>query len=159
ALTEGATISSLAPLDANTVVYTGRAADGAGPWLWAVDVNSRKSHRISAGLEQYTSVAASADGRTLAASRSNPRASLSSVPILDREALPADVHPYGPAGVRAWMPRVRNSALYYLSAFGTADGLWRFQDAQTTEIWRGSQAALLEPPAISRDGLHAAILL
>jgi Tol biopolymer transport system component len=158
-LTYGALVSSIARIDARTVLYTGRAADGAGPWLWTVDVNTKISHRISAGLEQYTAVSASADGLTLAASRSIPRASLWSVPILPREALPADAQPSGPAGVRAWLPRVRGNAVYYLSAFGTADGLWRFQSGQTTEIWRGSQGALLEPPALSHDGLHAAIIL
>jgi Tol biopolymer transport system component len=159
ALTQGASVSTIAPLDSSTVLYTGRAADGAGPWLWALDLQTKISHRISSGLEQYTAISASADGRTLAASRSSPRASLWAVPILEREALPSDVQPYGPVGVRAWLPRVRVNALYFLSAFGTGDGLWRFQNGQTTEIWKGAQGALLEPPAISYDGVHAAVIL
>jgi Tol biopolymer transport system component len=96
---------------------------------------------------------------TLAATRAIPRASLWSVPILDREAEVGDLQPYGPAGVRAWLPRVRGNGVFYLSAFGTGDGLWRAQGGQTTEIWKGSQGALLEPAAISQDGLHAAVVL
>jgi len=161
ALTHGLLISSIAPIDANTVLYTGRAADGAGPWLWAFDVKSKTSQRVSSGLEQYTSISASADGRTLAATRSSPSASLSRVPILDQDrvAEQSDVRPEDPQGVRALSPRVRNNAVYYLSTTGSADGLWRLQDGVRTEIWKGSQGALLEPPAISADGSHAAILV
>jgi len=49
--------------------------------------------------------------------------------------------------------------MYYLSALGTGDGLWKFLDGQATEIWRGSQGALLEPAAVSPDGLRLAIIL
>jgi Tol biopolymer transport system component len=158
-LTQGATIDTIAPIDPDTVLYTGRAADGTGPWLWAVDVRSKSSHRISAGLEQYTSISTSADGRTLAASRSIPRAGLWSVPILEHQAGPADVQPEGPSGVRALAPQARGTALYYLSALDGADGLWRLQKGQATEVWAGSRGALFEAPSISRDGLHAAIVL
>ena len=42
---------------------------------------------------------------------------------------------------------------------GAGDGLWRYKDGQPAEVWQGSQGALLEPPAVSRDGLHVAVLL
>ena len=158
-LTDHATVSSMALTDADTVLYTGRAADGAGPWLWALDVKSRTSHRVSSGLEQYTSISASADGRNLAASLASPRATLSAVPILDRVAEPRDVHPFGPQGVRALAPRLRGQALFYLSAMGAGDGLWRYKDGQPVEVWQGAQGPLLEPPAVSRDGLHVAVVL
>src|SRR5579871_1778240 len=67
-LTEhNAEVRDVAPLDARTVVYVARDHDGSGPWLWALDVNSKTSQRITVGLESYISVAASADGRRLAA--------------------------------------------------------------------------------------------
>ena len=161
ALTQNALeVGSLAPLDARALLYVARAEDGSGPWLWALDVSSRTSRRLSSGLEQYTSVSSSADGRRIVAAVANPRASLWSAPILrDRLAEARDVQPYGPAGVRALAPRLSGNALFYLSALGTGDGLWRFAAGQSTEIWKGSQGALLEPPAISPDGLHAAIVL
>ena len=152
-------VSSLAPIDARTLLYVARAEDGSGPWLWALDVDSRTSRRLSWGLEQYTSVSSSADGRRVVAAVGNPRASLWITPILDRPAEPADVQPYGPSGVRALAPRVSGKALFYLSALGTGDGLWRFVGGQSTEIWKGSQGALLEPPALSPDGLRAAVVL
>jgi Tol biopolymer transport system component/aminoglycoside phosphotransferase (APT) family kinase protein len=158
-LTRHQTVSSLTALDTNTLLYTSRAEDGSGPWLWALDVARHASHRVSWGLEQYTSISASADGRTLAASLARPRATLFAVPILDRMAVAGDVRPFGPPGVRALAPRVRGQVLFYLSAMGTGDGLWRMKDGQSTEVWHGAEGALLEPAAISRDGLHAAVVL
>jgi TolB protein len=61
--------------------------------------------------------------------------------------------------VRAWGPRVSGTSLFYLSAQGTADGLWRYRDEESVEIWRGSQGELSDPAAPSPDGLQAAIVL
>ena len=63
------------------------------------------------------------------------------------------------ARVRAFGPRFGGTSLFYLSSRGTGDGLWRFQDGQTTEIWKGADGALLDPPAVSRDGRRVAIAL
>ena len=60
---------------------------------------------MSFGLEKYTSLAASADGRRLVASVANPTASLWSVPILDRLAEERDVAPFPLPTARALMPR------------------------------------------------------
>jgi hypothetical protein len=56
-------------------------------------------------------------------------------------------------------PRFGGTSLFYLSSRGTGDGLWRFQDGQTTEIWKGSDGAQLDPPAVSADGQRVAIAL
>src|SRR4030095_14908844 len=45
----------LAPLDTRTLLYVGRAEDRSGPWLWALDVNRKVTHRLSTGVGQYTS--------------------------------------------------------------------------------------------------------
>ena len=111
------------------------------------------------GLEQYTSIAASADGRRLVASVAKPRAELLTVPIMARLTTVDDVRPYGVPGVRALAPRLRGQALFYLSGQGTGDGLWRLQDDQATEIWRGSRGALLEAASVSPDGLQVAVVL
>jgi Tol biopolymer transport system component/predicted Ser/Thr protein kinase len=152
-------VSSPAPLDLRTVIYVARDRDGSGPWLWALDVNRKTTHRISFGLEKYVSVAASADGRHLVATEASPIPSLWSVPILNRVAEERDAKPYPVGTVRALGPRFGGTSLFYLSSRGTGDGLWRFQDGQTTEIWKGSDGALLEPPAVSADGRHVAIAL
>ena len=102
------------PVGNRTVFYVARDSDGSGPWLWALDLKSRESRRMSIGLEQYTSVQASADGLKLVADISNPAAGLWTVPILDRVAGEADVKPFAVQNVRALAPRFGGSSLFYL---------------------------------------------
>ena len=152
-------VRSPAPLDSRTIVYAARDRDGSGPWLWAFDTNRKTSHRISFGLEKYTSVSASADGRHLVATEVSPIQRLWSLPFLNRVAEERDVKPYPVGTVRALGPRFGGTSLFYLSSRGTGDGLWRLQDGQTTEIWKGSDGALQDPPAVSADGRRVAITL
>ena len=121
-----AAVNFLAPLDARTLLYVARAEDWSGPWLWALDVERKVTRRVSSGVDQYTSVSASRDGRRLVATVANPSASLWRVPLLDRPADDHDAQHYAlpvPTG-RALAPRFGGSSLFYLSARGTGDGLW-----------------------------------
>jgi serine/threonine protein kinase/Tol biopolymer transport system component len=154
-----AAVGSLAWLDSRTLLYTARAEDGSGPWLWALDVERKSSRRASFGLEQYWSVAASADGRRIVATVANPSASLWTVPLRGRLAEEHDVKPFPLTAVRALAPRFHATALFYLSAHGTGDGLWRFHDGQASEVWKGSDGALDEPPAVSPDGQRVVFTL
>jgi Tol biopolymer transport system component len=147
------------PVGNGTVFYVARDEDGSGPWLWAFDLKRRESRRASVGLEQYTSVQASADGRKLVATISNPVAGLWSVPILDRVAEEHDVKPFTVPTERALAPRFGGSSLFYLSSLGTGDGLWRLREGQVTEIWKGADGALRETPAVSPDGGRVAIVV
>ncbi len=123
------------PIDERTVLYSARKADGAGPWLWAVDVETRISRRASLGLEQYASVAASADRRRLVATVQDSRAGLWSVPILDHPATETDAEPFADLPTaRALAPRFGGSSLFYLSSRGGGDGLWRYAGGQIAEI-------------------------
>ena len=148
-----------APVGNRTVFYVAPDEDGSGPWLWTFDLKRRESRRVSVGLEQYTSVQASADGRKLVATISNPVAGLWTVPILDRVADEHDVKPFTVPNVRALAPRFGGSSLFYLSSLGAGDGLWRLRDGQATEIWKGADGALIETPAVSPDGGRVAIVL
>jgi len=153
-------VSYPTPIDERTVLYSAREADGAGPWLWAVDVETKISRRASVGLEQYASVAASADGRRLVATVQDSRAGLWNVPILDHPATENDAEPFADLQTtRALAPRFGGSSLFYLSSRGSGDGLWRYREGQIAEIWRGSETALLEPAAVSPDGDSVALVL
>jgi Tol biopolymer transport system component len=147
------------PSGNNTVFYVAPDEDGSGPWLWAFDLKRRDSRRVSIGLEQYTSVQASADGLKLVATISNPVAGLWTIPILDRVAEEHDVKPFTVPTERALAPRFGGSSLFYLSSLGTGDGLWRLRDGQATEVWKGADGALIEAPAVSPDGGRVAIVL
>ena len=154
-----ADVNYVAPLDARTLLYVARAKDRSGPWLWALDVERKLAHRVTTGLEQYTTVSASRDGRRVVATVANPTATLWQVPLLDRLAEDGDVQPYPVPSARAFAPRFGGTLLFYLSARGAGDGLWRFHDGQTSEVWKGSDAPLSEPPAVSPDGHQVAVVV
>jgi Tol biopolymer transport system component len=115
-------------------------------------------HPVSSGLERYTSVDASRDGRRVVSTVANPHTSLWRVPLLDRVAEERDVQPYPMPTARALAPRFAGSSLFYLSARGAADGLWRVEDGQASPVWGGT-APLSEPAAISPDGRRMAIVV
>jgi WD40-like Beta Propeller Repeat len=155
----GSDIRYLAPIDNQTILYVSPDQSGAGPWLWALDTERKQSRRISSGLEVYSSVAVSGERRRLAVTVSNPTANLWSVPILDRLAEEKHVKPISLPTVRAYAPRYGGTVLFYLSSRGGGDGLWRYENGETTEIWRGADGALFEPPAVSSDARHVAVIL
>ena len=146
-------------IDARTLVFVASDESGAGPWLWTMDLDTRAIHRASSGLERYASVAASADGRRLVASVVEARVGLWSVPIADRVASEQDVKPVDLPTTRALAPRFGGGTLFYLSSRGGNDGLWTHRDGDATEIWKGSDGALISPPAVSPDGRMVAIAL
>ncbi len=156
-----AAVNFLAPIHARTLLYTARDDDGSGPWLWSLDVERKHKQRISPGVDQYTSVSASRDGRRIVATVANPSASLWRVPVSHRPATDDEVEPYplpAPTG-RALAPRFGDTALFYLSGRGSGDGLWKVQDGQAFQVWRDVDGALFEPPAVSPDGRRLAVVL
>ena len=160
-LTELATnVAYSTPIDERTLLYVAPEADGAGPWLWALDLETKVSRRVSFGLERYISLSASAAGRRLVASVANPHSRLWRVPILDTPATEADAALVSRlASVRASGPRFGGEALFYLSSRGTGDGLWRYRDGESVELWNGGDGALSEPAAVSSDGSLVAVVL
>ena len=147
------------PIDERTVLFVARDQNGAGPWLWAFDVATRTSQRVSSGLEQYTALAMAADGRRLAASVVNSRVNLWSLPITNRVVEEKEVEAFPLPTLRAQAPRFGGASLFYLSSRDGADGLWSYRDGQAQEIWKGSEGALQSPPAVSADGSNVAFAL
>jgi dipeptidyl aminopeptidase/acylaminoacyl peptidase len=145
-------------LNARTLLHVARAKDWSGPWLWALDVERKIPQRVISGIEHYTSVSASRDGRRMVATVAAGSARLWHVPLLNRLAEERDAQPYPLPTTRAIAPRFAGESLFYVSALGTGDGLWRLQDGQVFEVWKDADAALAEPPAVSADGLRAAVV-
>ena len=70
-----------------------------------------------------------------------------------------DAEPYPVATVRAQAPRFGGTSLFHLSTGGVDDGLWRVQDGKSYLVRKGADAALVEPPAVSRDGSRVAVVV
>src|SRR5262249_25868143 len=67
---------SPALLDRHTLMYLASNPDGSGPWLYSMEVERRIPHRLTSGLDRYTSLAASADGRRLILTLASPKRTL-----------------------------------------------------------------------------------
>ena len=73
-------------LDRRTLMYLASDPDGSGPWLYSMDVERRIPHRLTSGLDRYTSLAASADGRRLVVTLASPKRTLWRLRIADSPA-------------------------------------------------------------------------
>jgi Tol biopolymer transport system component len=149
----------LTPIDARTILFVAPDQDRSGPWLWALDVERRATHRLNVGLDRYLSIAASADRRRLVASLARPTAALWSVPILTRLAEEADVKAISAPTPRAWAPRFGDGSLFYLSSGGGEDGLWRLRDGKSVEVWKGADGPLFEAAGVSPRGDRTAVVV
>ncbi len=147
------------PIDKRTVLFVAHNESGAGPWLWSFDAETRTSRRVSSGLEEYTALAATADGQRLAASVVNAQVNLWSVPITNRVVEEKDVEAFPLPTVRAQAPRFGGGSLFYLSSRDGADGVWSYRNGQALEIWKGSEGALQSPASVSADGKRVAFAL
>jgi Tol biopolymer transport system component len=167
-------VTFLAMLDRNTLLFIAPEEDGAGSWLWSLDVGKLRSplkwmqgnrvipRRIPTGLDQYTSVSASRDGGPVVATKAKPTASLWSVPVLrDRQAGEDDVRRFQVQTERALAPRYARAVspmLFYLSARGAGDSVWGFTKT-SFEITKGAEGHLAETPAPAPDGSRLAVVV
>ena len=146
-------------LDDHTLIYVTSRVNGSGSGLYAMDVDRRIPHPATSGLEEYLSVASSANGRRIVASVANPARSLWKVPISAAIVGEAGVSRFNVPSVRATHPRFGPDYLLYLSSRGTSEGLWKFKDGAETELWKGSDGAVRAAPAISPDGTQIAVVV
>jgi Tol biopolymer transport system component len=139
-------------LNQRTLLYLASAADGSGPWVYGMDVERRVAHRLTAGVEQYTSLAASADGHRVIATVSTPQRTLWRVPIAAPsvgESAPARIALTTGTG---FAPRVGPNYLLYVASAGTGESIWKISGTAAMQLWAGSDARIIGAPAISADG-------
>ena len=139
-------------LDERTLIYVSTREDGSGSGLYAMDVERRIPHAVTAGLEEFVSVGASADGRRLVSTVANPIRDVWTVPITDHVIDESGVSPLKLPTVRAAAPRFGPDYLLYLGSKGAADGLWKLKDGSDSELWKGSDGSVPYAPAVSPDG-------
>jgi Tol biopolymer transport system component len=147
-------------LGTRTLLYLATDEDGSGPWIYAMDIERRVPHRISTGIEEYMSLAASADGRRLVATVSRSRAGLWRVPIADRALEESEATPISLPTARALSPRLGPGYIIYRAPKAGTDGLWKLADGGAkTELWNGLDGRALGGPTIAPDGQRLAFLV
>jgi Tol biopolymer transport system component len=146
-------------LGSRTLLYLATDDDGTGPWIYAMDVERRVPHRISTGVEEYLSLAASADGRRLVATVSRSTAGLWRVPIADGVITESGATPISLPTARGLSPRAGPGYIIYRAPKAGTDGLMKLVDGTSTELWSGADGRALGGPAISPDGQRLAFLV
>ena len=143
-------------LDDRTLMYLASDRDGSGPWLYSVDVERRQPRRVSAGVDRYASLAASADGRRLVVTVANPKGTLWRLPLGDTPADAAAARAISLTTRSGSSPRLGPGYLLYVSSRGTSDSVWKLAGGETTELWTAPEARIIGSPAIDTDGRRIA---
>ena len=143
-------------LDRRTLIYLASDPDGSGPWLYGMDVERRVPHRLTPGLERYTSLAASADGRRLVLTPTSPKRTIWRLPINDSPTEVSAAAQISLTTSTGFSPRLGPNYLLYVSATGTSESIWKLANGTGTELWSGPGARVLGGPAISPDGRYVA---
>ena len=143
-------------LDRRTLMYLASDADGSGPWLYTMDVERRIPHRLTSGLDRYTSLAASADGRRLVVALTSPMRTLWRVRFADSPAEASAAARIPLTTSTGFSPRLGPNYLLYVSATSTSESIWKLANGAGTKLWSGQGARILGGPAISPDGRYIA---
>jgi Tol biopolymer transport system component len=140
-----------------TVLYLAGDRDGGGPWIHSLDVASRQSQRVSFGIDRYTSLSASADGRRVVATIARPKSSLWRLPLAGPHADMSAAHRMPLMTGTGSAPRLGPGYVLYVSTRGSGDSLWKRHGDRSTELWSAPDARIVGGAAISRDGTRIAL--
>ncbi len=146
-------------LDERTLVYLASDPQGSGPWLYALNVEQRVPHRISFGLERYTSLAASEGGTRLVATVDESNSSVWSAPLsLDPVTSSGQraTQPLSLVATTGLSPRTGPDYILYVSARAGRQGIWKAAQGQSRELWSGAHAIIVGAPAVAPDGRQIA---
>ncbi len=134
-------------------MYLASDADGSGPWLYSMDVERRIPHRLTSGLDRYTSLAASADGRRLIVTRASPKRTLWRLPIGDS---PSEVSAAARISLTTSTRVSRHDWVQIIFCMFPRQARARVSGSSPTELARScgmeSGARVIGGPAISPDG-------
>jgi len=139
-------------LDRHTLLYLASDPDGSGPWLYGMDVERRIPHRLTTGLDRYTSLAASGDGRRLVVTLANPKRTLWRLGIGHSATSASTPTQISLSTSMGFSPRLGRDSLLYLAANATGESIWRFANGSSTELWSGQGTRIFGGPAISPHG-------
>jgi Tol biopolymer transport system component len=137
-------------------MYLASDSDGAGPWLYSMDVERRIPHPLTTSLERYTSLAASADGRRLVMTAANQRTTLWRVRLGDSSTEVSTADPIPLTTGAGFSPRLGPDYLVYVTTAGSGQSVWKLANGTSTQLWSGQGARVIGAPAISSDGRNIA---
>jgi len=142
-------------LDRRTLFYLASDRDGSGPWLYSVDVERRIPHRLTSGLDRYTSLAASADGHRLLVTLASPKITLWRIRLSDSPAEVSAAARIPLPTSTGFSPRLGPDYLLYISATGTSESIWKVANETATELWNGQGARIFggQAPSHPMDDL------
>ncbi len=143
-------------LDQRTLLYLAADPDGSGPWLYGANLAHTIPHRLSEGVDRYTSLAASADGRRLVATIETPKRSFWHVDLDASGKKLAAPTPLMLTTNSGFRPRLGANCLFYVSASGTSESIFRLANGSATELWSAQGVQILGGPAPSPDGRSVA---
>jgi Tol biopolymer transport system component len=143
-------------LDARTLLYLAREADGSGPWIYALDVDRRRPHRVGFGLERYASLAASADGSRLVATVTTEQNALWRLPLASAPLDASMARRLSLSTGSGSSPRCGAGYLLYVSSKGGSDTIWKLQGDVVAELWSAADERIIGAPVISRDAKRIA---
>jgi Tol biopolymer transport system component/predicted Ser/Thr protein kinase len=146
-------------LDNRTLIYVGPRSDQSGSGLYTMDVEHRIPHLVTFGLEEYTSVSATADGQRMLAAVGNPVRDLWVAPITDHAVEESEVHSFPLLTSRAAAPRFGPDYVLYVGSKSGGDSLWRIKDAEELELWKSTEGSVPSAPAVSPDGRQICFLV
>ena len=139
-------------LDDRTLLYLATDENGFGPWIYARDLERGDTHRIFTGVEAYTSLAASENGRRLVATHARSTTNLWRVAIGDRVAGSGPT-PIALPTTNGLSPRRGNGYLTYRSPKAGTVSLWKLPDrGNAIELWNGVEGHVVAAPAIEPNG-------
>jgi Tol biopolymer transport system component len=139
-----------------TLLYLASEPDGSGPWIYSLDVEQRMPRRVSVGIDRYTSLSASADGRRLVVTLASLKGTLWRLPIAAARAEPASDRRVPLTTGSGFSPRFGSDYLLYVSSKGSDDSIWKLQGDVASELWSAADARIIGAPAIARDGRRVA---
>jgi Tol biopolymer transport system component len=144
-------------LNARTLVYLAADASG-GPWIYSMDVVKRIPHRVSSGVDTYTSLAGSAESGRLVATLATTKTTFWRVPNAGVPSAPSAAARIALTTGNGVSPRLGPDSLVYVVPEGSGDSVWKQQGQASTRLWTAPDARLEGAPAIDADGRRIAFV-
>jgi Tol biopolymer transport system component len=144
--------------DRRTLLYLATDRDGSGPWLYSMDIERHTAHRLTSGIERYTSLAASEGAARLVVTVATSKSTLWRVPISEQALTESSVTRVALPSSHATSPRFGAGNLLYVSSEGGREGIWKLVAGAASEIWSGTHARITGAPSIAPDGQRIAFV-